>query len=349
VSGLSCVRSIQHSAWTPCGYATVRNVLTHTLEDRMESFFLAETTKYLYLLFDPDNFIHNRGNTADIVETPGGVCMLDAGGYIFNTEAHPIDPAALHCCSGLSEKEVKTRVALEMVDILNPGKIKEFKGDLVPERIKMLEKKRLKDLQEKKEREKQIREKIEALAKEAQKASAEQERKNEEKRKMIQEGREFKLSNNITQSVPDDEEDDEDDDEDDAEDVETKPEFSSQRSSPAVTSEKEKSSEAMLTKLSGGETLTTSGIVQPEKMVNVFETKVNPLVSAISNIVNQFLPVESQDFDIEKFAAKLQSDKESKMTLDPSWTTDYFVLTCPALKFTDRFLFYGEFFEDKEG
>merc|ERR1712241_293758 len=128
--------------------------------------------------------IHNRGNTADIVETPGGMCMLDAGGYIFNTEAHPIDPTALHCCSGLSEKEVKTRVALEMVDILNPGKIKEFKGDLVPERIKMLEKKRMKDALEKKEREKQIREKIEALAKEAQKASAEQERKNEEKRKM---------------------------------------------------------------------------------------------------------------------------------------------------------------------
>ena len=36
---------------------------THTLEDRMESFFLAETTKYLYLLFDPDNFIHNPGRT----------------------------------------------------------------------------------------------------------------------------------------------------------------------------------------------------------------------------------------------------------------------------------------------
>ena len=35
-----------------------------------------------------------------------GRCMLDAGGYIFNTEAHPIDPAALACCSGLSEAEV---------------------------------------------------------------------------------------------------------------------------------------------------------------------------------------------------------------------------------------------------
>ena len=104
----------------------------------------------------------------------------------------------------------------------------------------------------------------------------------------------------------------------------------------------------MLTKQSGDETLTTSGIVQPEKMVNVFETKVNPLVSALTNIVNQFLPVESQAFDLEKFAANLQSDKETKMMLDPSWTTDYFVMTCPALKFTDRFLFYGEFFEEQE-
>ncbi|KAL4655305.1 ER degradation-enhancing alpha-mannosidase-like protein 2 [Arapaima gigas] len=28
-----------------------------------------------------------------------GDCILGAGGYIFNTEAHPLDPAALHCCS----------------------------------------------------------------------------------------------------------------------------------------------------------------------------------------------------------------------------------------------------------
>ena len=32
----------------------------------MESFFLAETTKYLYLLFDPENFLHNRGNLAEV-------------------------------------------------------------------------------------------------------------------------------------------------------------------------------------------------------------------------------------------------------------------------------------------
>ena len=41
-----------------CGYADVKDVETHELEDRMESFFLSETCKYLYLLFDDDNFIH---------------------------------------------------------------------------------------------------------------------------------------------------------------------------------------------------------------------------------------------------------------------------------------------------
>ena len=28
--------------------------------------------RYLYLLFDEDNFIHNRGNVATVVDGPGG-------------------------------------------------------------------------------------------------------------------------------------------------------------------------------------------------------------------------------------------------------------------------------------
>ena len=58
--GEDMLQAMEHSAKTECGYATVKSVKDHTLEDRMESFFLAETTKYLYLLFDEDNFIHNR-------------------------------------------------------------------------------------------------------------------------------------------------------------------------------------------------------------------------------------------------------------------------------------------------
>jgi len=60
-------------------YATVKNAKDHTLEDRMESFFLAETTKYLYLLFDPDNFIH--GNAERVVHVEGhGTCVVGSGG-----------------------------------------------------------------------------------------------------------------------------------------------------------------------------------------------------------------------------------------------------------------------------
>lgn len=48
-----------------------------TLEDRMESFFLSETTKYLYLIFDKHNFIHNDGSTARVIETTDGTCVID--------------------------------------------------------------------------------------------------------------------------------------------------------------------------------------------------------------------------------------------------------------------------------
>ena len=35
-----------------CGFASVADVNTGRLDDRMDSYFLAETLKYLYLLFD---------------------------------------------------------------------------------------------------------------------------------------------------------------------------------------------------------------------------------------------------------------------------------------------------------
>lgn len=53
------------------GYTELKSVLTKERSDRMESYFLAETLKYLYLLFAPEN-------TVDLRTT------------VFNTEAHPI-------------------------------------------------------------------------------------------------------------------------------------------------------------------------------------------------------------------------------------------------------------------
>ena len=80
----------------------VKDLRDHQLDNRMESFFLAETVKYLYLLFDPAHFLHGGGTEGDgswEEGGEGGQCVLGAGGFIFNTEAHPLDPAALYCCS----------------------------------------------------------------------------------------------------------------------------------------------------------------------------------------------------------------------------------------------------------
>ena len=62
-----------------CLDSKVKDVNDHKLENRMESFFLAETTKYLYLMFDPDNFLHNTGGHGTVVDTPAGQCVLDTG------------------------------------------------------------------------------------------------------------------------------------------------------------------------------------------------------------------------------------------------------------------------------
>lgn len=53
------------------GYAALKNVETREKADTMESYFLAETLKYLYLLFAPRE-------------------TLDLNKVVFNTEAHPI-------------------------------------------------------------------------------------------------------------------------------------------------------------------------------------------------------------------------------------------------------------------
>lgn len=55
------------------GYACLKNVHTPgKLRDRMESFFLTETLKYLYLLFGDDDTV------------------LSLNEWVFNTEAHPL-------------------------------------------------------------------------------------------------------------------------------------------------------------------------------------------------------------------------------------------------------------------
>ena len=69
--GKEMIDSIEKYAKVDCGIAAVEDVVTKELRDHMDSFFLSETCKYLYLLFTPNDPIISKGN------------------YVFNTEGHP--------------------------------------------------------------------------------------------------------------------------------------------------------------------------------------------------------------------------------------------------------------------
>ncbi|KOM35583.1 hypothetical protein LR48_Vigan02g173300 [Vigna angularis] len=89
-AGRDMIASLQYGTRCPCGYCHISDVEHHKQEDHMESFFLAETVKYLWLLFDlavgPDNLVENGPYK-----------------YVFSTEGHllPATPqislAREHC------------------------------------------------------------------------------------------------------------------------------------------------------------------------------------------------------------------------------------------------------------
>jgi hypothetical protein len=66
-------RDIKRRCWTKCGWAGLHDVRSGELSDRMESFFLGETAKYLFLTFDPSHPL----NTWDAP-------------FVFTTEGHPL-------------------------------------------------------------------------------------------------------------------------------------------------------------------------------------------------------------------------------------------------------------------
>jgi len=71
--GEMVLKDIKRRCWTVCGWSGLQDVRTGEKSDRMESFFLGETAKYLYLLFDTDHPLNS----------------LDAA-FVFTTEGHPL-------------------------------------------------------------------------------------------------------------------------------------------------------------------------------------------------------------------------------------------------------------------
>lgn len=72
-TGEMALRDIRRRCWTKCGWADLGDVVSGERRDRMESFFLGETAKYFYLLFDEDHPLNKND-----------------GAVVFTTEGHPL-------------------------------------------------------------------------------------------------------------------------------------------------------------------------------------------------------------------------------------------------------------------
>jgi hypothetical protein len=71
--GEMVLRDLKRRCWTRCGWAGLQDVRNGELSDRMESFFLGETAKYMFLLYHPEHPLNH-------LDQP----------FVFTTEAHPL-------------------------------------------------------------------------------------------------------------------------------------------------------------------------------------------------------------------------------------------------------------------
>ncbi|XP_065411722.1 ER degradation-enhancing alpha-mannosidase-like protein 3 isoform X3 [Chrysemys picta bellii] len=96
--GKTLIENLNKYARVPCGFAAMKDVRTGSHEDRMDSFFLAEMFKYLYLLF---------ADKEDMV--------FDIEDYIFTTEAHLL-PLWLSTTNQTMSKKNTTTEYMELDD-----------------------------------------------------------------------------------------------------------------------------------------------------------------------------------------------------------------------------------------
>lgn len=97
--GRNALKSLQKYTRVQCGYAAVNDVRTGKQEDRMDSFVLAETFKYLFLLFaDKDDLVLN----------------LDE--FIFTTEGHLL-PLTLASRNTNSNKTMSSKMNTDNMEM----------------------------------------------------------------------------------------------------------------------------------------------------------------------------------------------------------------------------------------
>ncbi|GJJ76591.1 ER degradation enhancer, mannosidase alpha-like 1 [Entomortierella parvispora] len=82
--GEMILHDLQSYTRTKCGWASLKSVIDKKLEDRMESFALSETFKYLFLLFDEENVLHQELKDSNFVFTTEGHVLALGSKYLQN-------------------------------------------------------------------------------------------------------------------------------------------------------------------------------------------------------------------------------------------------------------------------
>ena len=106
--GRDVLTSLETRCRVSCGYASSADVESRELVDRMDSYFLSETTKYLYLLFSPDHYIHN------------GSFILTTEGHLLPITTDPADPALGYCSAPTFAQTLVTEGFDTMNDHVRP-------------------------------------------------------------------------------------------------------------------------------------------------------------------------------------------------------------------------------------
>ena len=96
-----------------CGFAGIQDIRIGNLSDRMETFFLSETVKYLYLLFNPNHQLNTEFSN-----------------FIFSTEAHPLwyDKYVINHSSVQKYPKLRSKVTSSLSQIVSAVSEDEFKG-----------------------------------------------------------------------------------------------------------------------------------------------------------------------------------------------------------------------------
>ncbi|OQS03420.1 ER degradation-enhancing alpha-mannosidase [Thraustotheca clavata] len=105
--GRKLLYDIEETSRVACGYAAVANVQDKSLEDRMDSFFLSETMKYLYLLFSNDSSIIVPGYACNISSNQSAYSNpVHSSNVVFTTEGHLflVTPSLYQDSASISKK-----------------------------------------------------------------------------------------------------------------------------------------------------------------------------------------------------------------------------------------------------